>query len=293
MIIAPSISPPTAFQGVSARTIAANEGQVGWVSSSPGRSTSDILWSCFSILLVCAWKCIHFNVPSDEERDAGWHKFLWHTVPYWPERLLWWRWSKTIGFIIMIILAPEIGVAIAMDQHLSARESQEGRDENRKKNVNEGKRIKADSLNRGTSEGNVVREKERPRQIEEEEKVKEGSLKGSTTEGKVVEERPRQIEEVEISAEKREEDAIYKILLKEGFVRAPGLTHTLCNFGFTGYFSPIIERPEISKTHAFLANMGGLRIKIVFPSHQQKNEVCEITRPLELLLPNWKSLGQY
>jgi hypothetical protein len=39
--------------------------------------------------------------------------------------------------------------------------------------------------------------------------------------------------------------------------------------------------------------MGGLRIKIVFPSHQQKNEVCEITRPLELLLPNWKSLGQY
>jgi hypothetical protein len=197
----------------------------------------------------------------------------------------------------MIILAPEIGVAIAMDQHLFARESQEGRDENRKENVNEAKRAKEDSLNGDTSEGKVVREKEGPRQIEEGEKVKEDSLKGGTSEGKVVEERPRQIEEEEISAEKREEDAIYKILLKEGFVRAPGLTHTLYNFGFTGYFSPIIEslqgRPEISKTHAFLANMGGLRIKIVFPSHQQKNEVCEITRPLELLLPNWKSLGQY
>jgi hypothetical protein len=193
----------------------------------------------------------------------------------------------------MLILAPEIGVAIAMDQHLSARESQEGRGENRKENLEEGERIKEDNLNEGASEGKVVGGKEGPKQIKEEEKVKEDSLKGGTSEGKVVEERPRQIEEGEISAEKREEDAIYKILLKEGFVRAPGLTHTLYNFGFTGYFSPIIERPEISKTHAFLANMGGLRIKIVFPSHQQKSEVSEIARPLELLLPNWKSLGQY
>ncbi|KAH8587223.1 hypothetical protein B0O99DRAFT_694672 [Bisporella sp. PMI_857] len=277
MIITPSISPPTAFQGAFARTIAANitsnEGRVGWVSSSPGRSTSDILWSCFSILLVCAWKCIHFNVPSNEERDAGWHK-LWHTVPYWPERLLWWRWSKTIGFIITIILAPEIGVAIAMDQHLFARESQEGRDENRKENVNEGERVKEDSLNGGTSEGKVVGEKEGPRQIEEGEKVKEDSLKGGTSEGKVVEERPKQTEED-------------KILEKEGFV-----THELYDSGFYKNPSSIIEiiprRREISKTHAFLANMGGLRIKIVFPSHQQKND--EITRPLELLLPNWKSL---
>lgn len=177
----------------------------------------------------------------------------------------------------MIILAPEIGVAVAMDQHLFARESQNGRDGNRKENVNEIKRVKDDSLSGGTSEGKVVGEKEGPRQSEEEEKVKEDSISRGTSEGKVVEERPRQTEED-------------KILEKEGF-----MGHELYNTGFYKDYSSTIEiiprRHEVSKTHAFLANMGGLRIKIVFPSHQQKND--EITRPLELLLPSWGSLGQY
>jgi len=52
---------------------------------------------------------------------------------------------KKVGFIIIIILAPEIGIAITMDQHLFARESQEGRDVNRKENVNKRGKIKEDS----------------------------------------------------------------------------------------------------------------------------------------------------
>jgi hypothetical protein len=216
-------------------------------------------------------------------------------VPYWPEKLLWWRWSKTLGFIIMIILAPEIGVAIAMDQHLFARESQEGRDENREENANEGERVKEDSLNGGTSEGKVVGEKEGPRQIEEGGNVNENSLAGGTSEGKGVEKRPIQIEDEENSTEKPE-DAILKILLNEGFVDKEG-AHYLSRYGYRDYPYPRIEilrgRSEITKTHAFLANMGGLRIKIFFPDHQRKNEVFEITRPLELLLSDWESLGQY
>jgi len=195
----------------------------------------------------------------------------------------------------MIILAPEIGVAIAMDQHLFARESQEGRDENRDENVNEGERVKEDSLNGGTSEGKVVGEKEGLRQIDEGGNVKEDSLEGGTSKGKVVEKSPIQIEDEGNSTEKPE-DAILKILQNEGFVDKDGARY-LSWSGYVAYPYPKIEilrgRSEITKTHAFLANMGGLRIKIFFPDHQRKNEVFEITRPLELLLLNWKSLGQY
>jgi hypothetical protein len=112
---------------------------------------------------------------------------LWNTVPYWPHGLLWWRWIKRVGFIIMIILSPEIGVAIAMGQHLFARESQEGRDLDGKEIANEEETVGGDGEKRGISKG------------------------------KVVEEGPRQIEDEEINVEKREE-AIYQILQKEGFV---------------------------------------------------------------------------
>jgi hypothetical protein len=182
----------------------------------------------------------------------------------------------------MIILAPEIGVALAMDQNLFARESQEDRGQN------EGETVVEDSLNGGTSEGKAVTEKEGQTQIEEKEKAKEISLNGGTSNGKLAEERSRQTGEEETNTEKLE-DEIDKVLIEEGFVDCE-----LYPEGFFGFSSPrpknIPRRHEISKTHAFLANMGGLRIKIVFPSYQQKDE---ITRPLELLLPNWKSLGQY
>jgi hypothetical protein len=94
-----------------AQNATASDTHVGWVSSASGRSTSDILWSCFSILLVCTYKCIHFNVPSRKESEAGWFTWTW-----------WSRWLKKIGWMMLIVLAPEIGVALAMDQYLLARE---------------------------------------------------------------------------------------------------------------------------------------------------------------------------
>jgi hypothetical protein len=82
-----------------AQNATASDKHVGWVSSGGGRSTSDILWSCFSILLVCTYKCIHFNVPSQKESEAGWFTWTW-----------WWKWLKKIGWMMLIVLAPEIGV---------------------------------------------------------------------------------------------------------------------------------------------------------------------------------------
>ncbi|KAH8757829.1 hypothetical protein F5882DRAFT_444439 [Hyaloscypha sp. PMI_1271] len=94
-----------------AQNATANDKHVGWVSAESGRSTSDILWSCFSILLVCTYKCFHFNVPSQEESEAGRFTRAW-----------WWKLLKKLGWMTLNVLAPEIGIAIAMDQYLLARE---------------------------------------------------------------------------------------------------------------------------------------------------------------------------
>jgi hypothetical protein len=136
-MIAPRLPSATLASVLPAQTLAqnmtANDNRVGWVSSSSGRSTSDILWSCFSILLVCTYKCIHFNVPSQNESEAG--LFKWYGV-YLPEKLLWRKWLKKVAWIMFIVLMPELGVAMAVDQYLLARacrhnweqKNQEGRE---------------------------------------------------------------------------------------------------------------------------------------------------------------------
>ncbi len=102
-----------------ANDVTTGEGRVGWISAGSGRSTSDILWSCFSILLVCTWKCVHFNVPSIDDSEAGWHRW---GILCWPGTRLLSKWMNKVGWMIAIILAPELGVAIAMHQYLGARE---------------------------------------------------------------------------------------------------------------------------------------------------------------------------
>lgn len=126
-MITPGLLSANLASGLEARTavqnVTASNKHVGWVSSASGRSTSDILWSCFSILLVCTYKCIHFNVPSEKDSEAGWFTRTW-----------WRKWSKKIGWMMFIVLAPEMGITIAMDQYLLAREEchQEIREESQK-----------------------------------------------------------------------------------------------------------------------------------------------------------------
>ncbi|KAL4883891.1 hypothetical protein BJY04DRAFT_226222 [Aspergillus karnatakaensis] len=95
------------------------EDRVGWVSDENQRSTSGIIWSCFSIFLVCSWQCTHLHVPSIQESEAGWN--AWKRLPYpsHPLQAVFWR---RIKWVVVIALAPEVGVGMAMNQYVQARE---------------------------------------------------------------------------------------------------------------------------------------------------------------------------
>lgn len=89
--------------------------KVEWMSAPDVRGTSDILWSCFAIFLVCTWKCTHSNIPSWEESEAGWHS-IGNRLPYWPTKL-WWRvFLRKVKWMVTISLAPELGVTMAVNE---------------------------------------------------------------------------------------------------------------------------------------------------------------------------------
>ncbi|KAL2838265.1 hypothetical protein BJY01DRAFT_251064 [Aspergillus pseudoustus] len=93
--------------------------RVGWTSSPDVRGTADILWSCGAIFLVCTWKCMHFNLPSQEESEAQWRTF-WGWFPYWPSRLRWSVIVRQVKWMCMIAIAPEFGIAMAADEFWQA-----------------------------------------------------------------------------------------------------------------------------------------------------------------------------
>lgn len=98
--------------------------RVGWVSSPDTRSTSEILWSCFSVFLVCSFKCVHLNLPTVQESEAGWHTLLAGWLPYWPTKPLRMLMLRKLMWMAIIVLAPEIGVALAAREYLNARRLQ-------------------------------------------------------------------------------------------------------------------------------------------------------------------------
>ncbi|KAL4874586.1 hypothetical protein BJY04DRAFT_225835 [Aspergillus karnatakaensis] len=94
---------------------------VGWVSREPKRSTAEILWGCFSVFLVCSWNCVHLNLPSVNESEAGWKKTLGGKLPYWPTFRYRRLFRRRLGWMISIFVAPEFGVAMAVQDFLAAR----------------------------------------------------------------------------------------------------------------------------------------------------------------------------
>jgi hypothetical protein len=98
-----------------------SDDRVGWVSGQGGRSTSNIIWSCFATFLVCSWKCVHLNIPSREESEAGWYTLGRTDVPFWPKPLRRRQWQRKLAFMCIIAIAPEVGVAMAVRQYLEAR----------------------------------------------------------------------------------------------------------------------------------------------------------------------------
>lgn len=96
--------------------------RIGWKSSPDGRSTMDIIWSCASVLLVCTYKCLHLNISSFEQQRAGWHCTKRVGIPYRPEWALLKKWLRKAKWMVVILLAPELGVAVAVEQLGHARE---------------------------------------------------------------------------------------------------------------------------------------------------------------------------
>ena len=106
----------------SSTTKHASTDRVGWVSTPPGRSTMNIVWSCVSILLVCTYKCLHFNIPSFEEKGAGWYTLVlkgW-SIYYWPKWLLIRSYLRKLGWMLGVALAPEVGVGLAVMEYFQA-----------------------------------------------------------------------------------------------------------------------------------------------------------------------------
>ncbi|KAH9436465.1 hypothetical protein MCOR02_000139 [Pyricularia oryzae] len=95
-------------------------GHVGWVPPPRGRGTINILWSCLSVLLICSYKCLHLNIAAADELEAGWHKVF--GIPYWPERPKLRCLLRKFKWMVVIILAPEIGVGMAATQYFEARQ---------------------------------------------------------------------------------------------------------------------------------------------------------------------------
>ncbi|RHZ55761.1 uncharacterized protein CDV56_106782 [Aspergillus thermomutatus] len=103
-------------------TTTADQELVGWISPSNHRSTSEIIWSCLAIFLVCTWKCMHLNIPSEKERGTTeWVKVLGVPLPK-PSPELRRKWLKRVGWMFVLAIAPELGVMISVDQRHEAEE---------------------------------------------------------------------------------------------------------------------------------------------------------------------------
>ncbi|KAF5228894.1 hypothetical protein FAUST_10763 [Fusarium austroamericanum] len=101
-----------------------SEEMIGWVSPDARRNTWGIIWSCLTIFIVCSWKCVHLNIPRHNESIAGWHKIKLCSgieIPYRPEQDLLWKWTRKLLWMAFIAVAPEFGVAMALAQHLQAK----------------------------------------------------------------------------------------------------------------------------------------------------------------------------
>ncbi|KLU87296.1 hypothetical protein MAPG_06297 [Magnaporthiopsis poae ATCC 64411] len=102
---------------------APNVTMVGWVDPPQQRGTYNIITSCLAVLFLCSYKCFHMNVPSPKERQAGWHKVKINKnlhVPYWPEGALWRKLIRKSKWVLLIIVAPELGVGLAASQRAEA-----------------------------------------------------------------------------------------------------------------------------------------------------------------------------
>src|ERR1700753_4368980 len=81
-------------------------------TSTPNvRSTLDIVWTCFSILLLCTWSVQHLNIqPHIKARAVG--QYIRLTVFLVKRKAKW---------MLLTLMAPEILIGLALSQFIAAR----------------------------------------------------------------------------------------------------------------------------------------------------------------------------
>ncbi|KAK7022790.1 hypothetical protein VNI00_016961 [Paramarasmius palmivorus] len=75
------------------------------------RTSTDIIWSCISVIFICTWVAIHPNIPIVRKRQKQWHPAV---VFY-----------QNVELMIIAIFAPEFMILWAMRQREKAKEIRE------------------------------------------------------------------------------------------------------------------------------------------------------------------------
>jgi hypothetical protein len=86
--------------------------EVGSVPSPNSRGTFDIIWGCLTVLLICTYTVWHPNLPSPSEREAR-----------WPDLTCLSAGVRQLRWMLITSIAPEITIAMAIEDWVHARES--------------------------------------------------------------------------------------------------------------------------------------------------------------------------
>ena len=74
-----------------------------WVPDPDNRGTWSLLYSCIFTLVLCVWTAIHLNIPSYQESLMS-------------------QWLRKLKWVLLAIIAPELGVFTAFEQYFGAKE---------------------------------------------------------------------------------------------------------------------------------------------------------------------------
>ena len=85
-----------------------------FVGSPPIRGTLQILWSSFSVLILCTWSVVHLNVPSQVEVRTKTQKLSRSLHRFFPK----------VGWMLFNVLAPEWIITKAILDWLAVRQLQ-------------------------------------------------------------------------------------------------------------------------------------------------------------------------
>ncbi|KAF4503072.1 hypothetical protein FAGAP_626 [Fusarium agapanthi] len=93
-----------------------------WVAAAPTQPMSTLPNDTSDEMI--GWVSPDARRNTHNESIAGWHKIKLCSgieIPYWPEHPLLWKWTRKLIWMALTAVAPEYGVAMALAQHLEAK----------------------------------------------------------------------------------------------------------------------------------------------------------------------------